>query len=169
VTGGLRPPRITIAPRLAAGQPDQARALVGHVLGHYVHADQFIVFLLYAALAAAALCGIAAAYRPTARLLGVTEGLGEPEALPVATVLAALALASATLAGGAYLRWANVRADAYALDMSRAPDGLAQGLLAEWDHSAVDPTSIEEALFYTHPPLRRRLTQIEAWRTSHPH
>jgi len=166
VSGGLGPTHVTIGPRLLAGPPDQARALVGHVAGHFAHADILILSLIYAGMTAGALAALAAVYRPLARTMGVAEALGEPEGLPVATVVAVAAIALSTLGGGAYLRWANMRADAYALDRSRAPDGLARGLLSEWDHASVDPSPVEEALFYTHPPLRRRLVRIAEWQAA---
>jgi STE24 endopeptidase len=82
-------------------------------------------------------------------------------------MIAILTVAVAGLAGAAYLRWANVRADDYSLDLAREPDGLASVLVKEWDHAGVDPGLLGEAIFYTHPPLRDRLIHAMAWKMTH--
>jgi STE24 endopeptidase len=77
-----------------------------------------------------------------------------------------LAMTGAGLAAGGYLRWANVRADAYSLDHAREPDGLAAILEREWDHQSLDPSPVERALFYTHPPIADRIAHAMAWKAS---
>jgi STE24 endopeptidase len=75
-------------------------------------------------------------------------------------------MACAWLAGAGYLRWANVRADAYSLEQAREPDGLASVIEQEWDHQSVDPSPPEEALFYTHPGMSGRLAHAMAWKAA---
>jgi STE24 endopeptidase len=61
-------------------------------------------------------------------------------------------------------RAVNVRADAYALAHSREPDGLAAVLIRDWDHRSISPGPLEQALFYSHPPLAQRIRHAMAWR-----
>jgi STE24 endopeptidase len=169
VTGGFGRAEVSAGPLLLAGPPDEARAYVGHLIGHYVHHDVLIVCLVVAAVA---FVGCLAAQRwtaPLARALGgqAVRGAADPRGLPALAVLGGATLVCAGLAGGAYLRWANVGADAYSLDHAQAPDGLAAVIEREWDHAAVAPSSLETALFYTHPPLSTRIAHAMAWKAAH--
>ena len=169
VAGGFGAAKVVVGPRLLAGPPAEARAYLGHLMGHYAHQDILVVCLV-AGLALAA--GLLAAQRwaaPLAGWIGGRRALGpsDPEALPALAIIGFAALVVAGLAGGAYLRWANVRADAYSLDHAREPDGLAAVIEREWDHQSVDPTPVEAAIFYTHPPLAGRLRRAMDWKAAH--
>ena len=169
VTGAFGHARVTLGPVIAAGPPTEARAYVGHLMGHYVHADVLAVSLI---LGAAAIGGCMAAQRwgaSLARRLGASGArtAADADALPALALIALLTLAAGGLAESAYLRWANVRADAYSLDHAREPDGLAVVLVREWDHQALDPNPLETALFYTHPPLPTRLVHAARWKAPH--
>jgi Zn-dependent protease with chaperone function len=98
---------------------------------------------------------------------GELHGPSDPEGLPVAAIIAIVVLAASTLASSGYIRWVNVRADAFSLDHARSPDGLAAGLEREWDHQSVDPSPLAGAIFYTHPPLCSRLVHAMTWKTAH--
>jgi STE24 endopeptidase len=170
VTGGFGQARVVLGPRLLAGPPAEARADIGHLMGHYAHNDVLIVCLVVGVVAAA---GFWAAQRwtaPLARVMGAKDAdeAADPVALPALAIVAAAAVTLAALAGAAYLRWANVGADAYSLDHAREPDGLAAVIEDEWtrdaDHDAVAPSPLETALFYSHPPLATRVAHAMAWK-----
>ena len=174
VTGGFGRARVVVGPRLMAGPPAEARAYVGHLIGHYVHGDVLIVCLVAGAVAWigcwAALNGAA----PLARAMGAREARGpaDPAATPALALIFAATVTVATLAGAAYLRWANVRADAFSLAHAREPDGLAAVIEDEWRrdpaHDSVAPSPLEAALFYSHPPLQTRIAHAMAWKAAHP-
>jgi STE24 endopeptidase len=160
---------VVIGGDAAGDTPAEARAYVGHLMGHYAHADILVVCL---AIAAALTLGAFAARlwtAPLGRLIGVREAAGpaDPAALPALAIVAILSVTTAGLAGAAYLRWANVGADAYSLDHAREPDGLASVLVRDWDHDSIQPNPLEEAIFYTHPPLKGRLVHAMTWKAAH--
>jgi STE24 endopeptidase len=169
VTGGFGHASVVIGRQVLAWDPDEARAFVGHVMGHYVHGDVFALFLVDGLVAFAALFAIQLYAAPLARILGArgVESASDPEAIPAASILLVLAFAAATLAGNGYLRWANVRADDYSLAHAGDPQALAQVLERRWDHEGVDPNPIERWVFYSHPPLRPRLTHAMRWELDH--
>lgn len=169
VTGGLAAPKVVARPALLAAPASEARAYVGHLMGHYAHADILAVSLILAVAAAAGVVLIAAGSTPLAHLIGArgTRRAADPESLPAAAIILVLACYAAPLAVGGYLRWANVRADAFSLDHAREPDGLAAVLERTWDHDAIDPTPLETAVFYTHPPLDERIGHAMAWKAAH--
>ncbi len=170
VTGGFGHARVVIGQRLLAGPPAEARADVGHLMGHYVHNDVLIVCLVVAAVVAA---GFWAAQRwtaPLARVMGAKDArdAADPVALPALAIIGAATVTLAALAGAAYLRWANVGADAYSLDHAREPGGLVAVIEDEWSRdtarNAVAPSPLETALFYSHPPLASRIAHAMAWK-----
>jgi STE24 endopeptidase len=138
-------------------------------MGHYAHADILKVALVLSAALSLGLVALAFGTAPLMRLSGATPTVrsGDAEALPAVAVIVIVTLYGAGLAAGAYLRWANVGADAYSLDVAREPDGLAAALEHGWDHDAVDPNPLERAVFYTHPPLKDRIVQAMRWKASH--
>jgi STE24 endopeptidase len=172
VTGSFGHARVVVGQRLLAGPPAEARAYVGHLMGHYAHNDILIVCLVIGALV---LAGCVAAQRwtaPLARLLGVADvrGPAEPAALPALAIIGAATLTLAALGGAAYLRWANVGADAYSLDHAREPDGLVAVIEDEWardpGRDSVAPSPLEAAIFYTHPPLTDRIAHAMVWKAA---
>jgi len=169
VTGGFGQAKVVIGPDILAGPAPDARAYLGHLMGHYVHSDILIVCLVVAAVLTAGFFAARFLAAPLARRLGarLIRQPFDPEVLPALAIIGFLTLTAAGLAGGAYLRWANVRADAYSLDNAREPDGLAIVVEREWDHNALEPPAIETAIFYTHPPLSARIRHAMTWKATH--
>jgi len=138
-------------------------------MGHYAHGDLLALFVIWGLAGLAGCLAFARWGAPLARSLGArgVAKASDPEALTAAAIALVAAVALANLAGDGYMRWANVRADAYSLDHAREPDGLAAVIEREWDHESVDPGPLETAIFYSHPPLAPRLRQAMAWKATH--
>ena len=168
VSGAFGHAKVSIGPLLAAAPPAEARAIIGHIMGHYAHSDILVVSLVLGLVMSLGCIAISWCAAPLARLMGAVraDSAGDPETLPATAILLILSLACAGLAEAGYLRWANVRADSYSLDHAREPDGLAAVIEREWDHQSVDPSWPEEALFYTHPPMTSRIRHAMAWKAA---
>jgi STE24 endopeptidase len=169
VTGGFGRAIVVLGPAMLASPPAEARAYVGHLMGHYVHKDILVVCLVLGAVVFAGCFAVQAWTAPLARALGArsVRSPADPEALPALAMIGGATLVCAALAGAAYLRSANIGADAYSLDHAREPDGLVAVIERDWDHAAVDPSPLETALFYSHPPLTDRIRHAMAWKASH--
>ena len=174
VTGGFGHARVVVGPRLLAGPPAEARAYVGHLIGHYAHNDILFVCLVLGAVAWAGCWAAQAWTAPLARAMGATQARGpaDPTATPALAVIGAATVTLAALAGAAYLRWANVGADAYSLEHAREPDGLVAVIEDEWgrdrDRDSATPSALETVLFYSHPSLKDRIAHATAWKAAHP-
>ena len=168
VTGGFGGAKVSVGPALENG-PAEATALAGHLMGHYAHGDILSIWLMFGLFTLAGFLAVQWTVRPLAQVMGA-GGLGgpaDPEALPVAAIVAVAMMIAATLASSAAIRWMNVRADDFSLTYARQPDGLAAGLERDWNHQAVDPSPLARAVFYTHPPMRGRLIHAMAWKAAH--
>ena len=168
VNGGFGQAKVSVGPLMAAAPPAESRAFVGHIMGHYAHNDILIYSLVLGLVMALGCFAVNWWAAPLARWLGArgAASAAEPEALPAAAIVFLLAMVCAGLAGTGYLRWANVRADAYSLEHAREPDGLVAAIEGEWNHESVDPSPLEEALFYTHPAMTGRIRHALAWKAA---
>jgi STE24 endopeptidase len=139
-------------------------------MGHYAHHDELSIALLLAALTFGLFIAVRFLAVPMARLMGLKEieGPADPVAAPALIAVAIVYLWLAVTCDHAFIRWINVGADQYSLDHAREPDGLALALLDEWRGEAVDPSPIQEGLFYDHPSLKSRLEHAMRWKAAHP-
>jgi STE24 endopeptidase len=163
VTGGFGRAFVSLSRGALGAPPAETRAYVAHLAGHWVHHDVLTLALAMAACAFAGGLAVAAWLRPLSRLLAGRDR--QPSGLAVLPALAILVsctiiVSTPVLAGIA--RWANVRADHYALELTGDPDAYAAMLVRDWNHQAVRPSPLEEALFYSHPPLARRIPRVMA-------
>ena len=167
VTGLPGQPRVGISRGMLEVDPAEARANVGHLMGHYVHSDQlgFAVLLAGLIFAGAAAAGLLC--RPLARVLGVEFGAADPAGLPIMAAILLAWIIVATPLFNAFDRAVNVRADQYSLDHAREPDGLAAMVLRQHGGDKADPSPLEEAVFYDHPSLRSRILHAMRWKAAH--
>jgi STE24 endopeptidase len=70
VTGGFGHAEVVVGPVFADATPAEARAFVGHVMGHYAHGDVFTIWLGFAVLTFLGLLLVRLGFSPLAKLLG---------------------------------------------------------------------------------------------------
>jgi STE24 endopeptidase len=141
--------------------PDEIEAVFAHELGHVAlhhtwnllagSAASFVVgfYLLYLVLS------------PSAAALGFTSP-AEIAAVPLLMLwIAVFGFLSRPLQTG-YSRRLEKQADLFILDKVEKPETLASALtkLADRNLSDPNPSRLVEALFYTHPPIAKRIGYI---------
>jgi STE24 endopeptidase len=168
VTGLPGRPRVAITQGMLSGLSlAQARASVGHLMGHYANQDQLTLALLLGALGLGGAYAVHRLFRPAAKAMGRGDlVLDDPAGLPVAVAIGVVWLALATVGYDNAVRLINVRADQYSLGHAREPDGLAQSLLRSDRADKVDPSPLEEAVFYNHPSLQSRIAHAMTWKAT---
>ena len=166
VTGGFGRARVSVTRAALEAPPAEVRAYVGHLLGHYAHRDILTLALVLGTLVLAGTLAVAFGFAPLARLLAVrgVDHPSDPAGLPLVAIILVGVVVLGSPIVAAVGRAVNVRADQYALDHAREPDGLAAVLIRDWDHKAIAPGPVEEALFYRHPPLASRIRHAVAWK-----
>ena len=166
VTGGFGPAKVSVTAEALGSPPAEVAGYVAHLMGHYTHRDILRLALVLAGWAFVGVLATAAAFRPVAAALGAgdLEHPSDPAGLPLVAIILAgvIAVAWPVLAGVS--RAVNVRADRYALELSRDPDAYVAALIRTWDHHALAPDPLAEALLYTHPPLPGRIRHAMAWK-----
>jgi STE24 endopeptidase len=147
----------------------EVRGVVGHEMGHYVHAHGWWLTLLFSGLG---LIGFGLAqllFRPAARLLGAwnVKSIADPAGLPVLGAIAATLTLLATPLLNTATRMAEADADHFSLVHAEEPDGLAAALVKTIEYRASSPSRLEEVLFYDHPSVGRRIRTAMDWKAKH--
>ncbi|MEP6937191.1 MAG: M48 family metallopeptidase [Chthoniobacterales bacterium] len=148
----------------------EIRYVMAHEMGHYVlnHVYKFIVdFAVFALLAFAITRALfEAGLRRWGSRWGV-RGIADPAGLPLLALIFALISFLLTPIDNTVVRTAEVEADAFGINTSREPDGMAKVSLKLGAYRKLDPTPFEEWVFFDHPSGRARIRMAMDWKAAH--
>jgi STE24 endopeptidase len=148
----------------------EIRYVMAHEMGHYV-LNHITKFLITFSLAALISFGLAKwAFEALVRRWGdrwQVRGIADPAGFPIlALVFAAIAF-FLTPVSNTVTRVAEVEADAFGINTSREPDGFAKVALKLGTYRKLDPTPLEEFIFFDHPSGRARIRMAMDWKAAH--
>ena len=81
-------------------------------------------------------------------------------------VLAVLAVPGG-LIFNSVIRHHESEADAFGLEAAREPDGFAMTAMQLSEYRKIEPSAIEEIIFYDHPSGRTRVRMAMEWKARH--
>jgi STE24 endopeptidase len=146
----------------------EVRAVTGHEAGHYKLGHVWRYVVIFPLLAMAFFFLLDRLFAPTARLLGSDATLGEPRGLPVFAVVGSVLGLLVTPITNTITRVGETEADIYSLETVNEPDALASALVKTAEYRYPRPSALEEALFYTHPSVEKRVLRAMEWKAAHP-
>ncbi len=146
---------------------DEVKAVTGHEIGHYVLGHVWRWALLLPVLAVVFFFLADRLYAPTARLFGSAAPLADERGLPILVFLVGVLATLATPVTNAFTRLGEREADAYSLRTAQLPDALASALIKTAEYRNPRPHPVQEALFYTHPSVERRVRAAMEWKAKH--
>jgi STE24 endopeptidase len=138
--------------------PDEIETILAHELAHYVHHDILLGILFQSLITLVGLWLASLALAWGVDPLGL-DGVNDVAGLPWLTaLLGAFELTTKPLVNG-WSRWRERMADRYALQATGKPLAFVSALvrLADQNLREVKPPSWVEFLFYSHPPLGKRI------------
>ena len=91
-----------------------------------------------------------------------------PAGLPLAALVLSAYLFVLTPVVNTIIRTNEQEADTFGLNASRQPDGFALVTLKLADYRKLEPSPVEEFLFYDHPSGRTRILGAMRWKAEHP-
>ena len=150
--------------------PQEIAAVMGHEMGHYKLNHVWWGLLFLTCLAATAFFLIS---RIAPRLItrygarwGVRD-LADPASLPVLGILITLFGLIATPLQNTMIRVDESQADAFGLDVAQEPDGFASVAMKLSEYRKIEPSPLEEMLFFDHPSGATRVRMSMQWKNDH--
>jgi len=147
----------------------EIRAVMAHEMGHYVlnHGAKLLTYLGIFILIGFALTRILfdAAVRCRGDKWGV-RGIADPAGLPLLALIFSTLLFLATPLLNTAVRVTEREADAFGINTAREPDGMAEVALKLGVYRKLNPTPLEEFIFYDHPSGRARIRMAMDWKAA---
>jgi len=147
----------------------EIRAVMAHEMGHYVlnHGAKLLTYSGIFLAIGFALTGILfdAAVRRWGVRWGV-RGISDPAGLPLLALIFGTLLFLATPFLNTIVRVTEREADAFGINTSREPDGMAKVALKLGAYRKLNPTPLEEFIFFDHPSGRARIRMAMDWKAA---
>ena len=147
---------------------DEVRAVTGHEIGHYVLHHVWWMVGILALLAMAFFFLADRLFAPFARFFGSDAKLAEARGIPVLLFIVSLLSLLAQPLVNTLVRNNESAADRYSLETVDLPDALATALVKTAEYRNPRPGALEEAVFYNHPSVERRVRRAMEWKATHP-
>lgn len=147
----------------------EIRAVMAHEMGHYVlnHGAKLLTYLGIFVLVGFALTRslFDATVKHWGEKWGV-RGMADPAGLPLLALIFSTLLFLATPFLNTVVRVTEREADAFGINTAREPDGMAEVALKLGAYRKLNPTPLEEFIFYDHPSGRARIRMAMDWKAA---
>jgi len=147
----------------------EIRYVMGHEMGHYVlnHSMKILTNLVVLILIAFLLLRFlfTAAIARWGAKWGV-RGIADPAGFPLLTLIFLVLGLLATPLNNTLIRTMEIEADAFGINTSREPDGMAKAALKLAKYRKMNPGRLEEIIFYDHPSGRARIRMAMDWKAA---
>jgi STE24 endopeptidase len=168
VSGFLGTQRITLNDNLLKRcTPEEIQTVMGHEMGHYVLNHIYKDLLFYGLLFLAGFAFLNRSLNWARSRWGErwqVRGMTDVAVLPLAMLLLSTFFFVATPLENTWIRTQEYEADIFGLNAAHQPDGEAEVDLKLGDYRKLDPTPIEEFIFFDHPSGRTRITAAMRWK-----
>ena len=147
----------------------EIRMVMAHEMGHYVlnHGAKLLTYFGILILIGFALTR--PLFDAAVRRWGVkwrVRGIADPAGLPLLVLILSTLLFIATPLLNTVVRVTEREADAFGINTSREPDGMAKAALKLGAYRKLDPTPLEEFIFFDHPSGRARIRMAMDWKAA---
>jgi STE24 endopeptidase len=147
----------------------EIREVMAHEMGHYVlnHGAKLLTYFGIFVLIGFALTRALfdAAVRRWREKWGI-RGIADPAGLPLLVLILSALVFVATPFLNTVVRVTEREADAFGINTSREPDGMAKVALKLGAYRKLDPTPLEEFIFFDHPSGRARIRMAMDWKAA---
>ena len=148
----------------------EIREVMAHEMGHYIlnHSIKLVTyFSLFFLAGFLALRGFfQGAVTKWGDRWGV-RGIADPAGLPLLSLIFSTVFFLLTPVINTAVRVTEREADAFSINTSREPDGLAKVALKLGEYRKLDPSPMEEFIFFDHPSGRARIRMAMDWKAAH--
>lgn len=168
VSGLFGTDRITLNDNLLNRvSPEGVMATMGHEMGHYVmhHIYNSILFAAIGIFVSFAILrwGLNWCYLRYGTRWAVRDN-ADIALLPAALLIISTLSFVTIPIGNTFTRTQEYEADIFGINAARQPDGEAEVDVLLGEYRKLDPSPVEESLFYDHPAGRRRIYAAMRWK-----
>jgi STE24 endopeptidase len=150
--------------------PAEIKSVMAHELGHYVlnHPYKLLINLSIFIIAVFALINLLMKKAITrfGQKWGI-DSISDIRSLPLFAVLFSFFIFIATPVTNNISRTAESEADIFGLNAAGEPDGFASVAMKLSDYRKIDPSRMEEIIFYDHPSGKARVLMAMKWKAEH--
>ena len=170
VSGILRTTRVALNDNLLNQCTlPEIREVMAHEMGHYVlnHGAKLLTYLGIFIFVGFALTRVL--FDVGLRRWGEkwrVRGIADPAGLPLLVLIFSTLLFLATPLLNTVVRVTEREADAFGINASREPEGMAKVALKLGAYRKLDPSPLEEFIFYDHPSGRARIRMAMDWKAA---
>jgi len=150
--------------------PAEIEAVLGHEMGHYVLDHAAILITWFGLVFLVGFFVLDRGFNTLAGLFASSwdvRSIDDPAGLPVLYALMSTFLLLAAPVTNTITRTIEAQADIFGLNAARQPDGFATVALKLSEYRKLDPSPLEEFLFYDHPSGRTRIFTAMRWKSAH--
>lgn len=171
VSGMLGTTRISLNDNLLnRSTPSEALSVLGHEMGHYVLNHVVTMLTWFALLALVVFWLVDKAYHGLVSIFGGNwdvRTIDDPAGLPLVMALFSFFMFFATPVQNTIIRTNEIQADIFGLNAVRQPDAFSTAILKLAEYRKLDPTPLEEFVFFDHPSGRTRIMEAMRWKKEH--
>jgi STE24 endopeptidase len=149
--------------------PPEIRAVMAHEMGHYVlnHGAKLLTYFGILILIGFALARTL--FETAVKRWGnkwSVRGVADPAGLPLLVVFLSTFVFVLTPFLNTVVRVTEREADAFGINTAREPDGMAKVALKLGAYRKLNPTPLEEFIFFDHPSGRARIRMAMDWKAA---
>jgi STE24 endopeptidase len=147
----------------------EIRAVMAHEMGHYVlnHGAKLTMYMAIINFVSFGLLFVL--FNAAIRKWGTKwqlRGIADPAAFPLLILIFAAITFLFTPINNSIIRITEREADAFGLNAAREPDGFASVALKLGSYRKLNPSEIEEFIFFDHPSGRARIRMAMGWKAA---
>lgn len=145
----------------------EIEAVMAHEMGHYVLNHIYKMILAFGVLVVIGFAVVRWAVESILARVGArwgVESINDVAVVPLVVLVFSTYLFVLTPVSNTIIRTQEVEADLFGLNAARQPDAFAEVALKLAEYRKLEPTAVEEFLFYDHPSGATRIRTAMRWK-----
>lgn len=147
----------------------EIREVMAHEMGHYILNHSFKLTLYFSLFFLLGFAALRAFFQGALQRWGQSwsvRGIADPAGLPLLTLILSAVFFLLTPVINTTIRVTEREADAFSINTAREPDGMARVALKLGEYRKLDPSPLEEFIFFDHPSGRARIRMAMDWKAA---
>jgi len=148
----------------------EIREVMAHEMGHYILNHSMKLVLYFSIFFLLGFAALRAFFQGAVQRWGErwgVRGIADPAGLPLLSLIFTTVFFLLTPVINTAIRVTEREADAFSINTAREPDGMAKVALKLGEYRKLDPTPLEEFIFFDHPSGRARIRMAMDWKAAH--